>query len=88
MCLEVKSVSKCSGKRPQQRSISNVLFSQLYFAFLYSTIKQDCKAGIKLGLSEDGQYLVVTEVNEEHNHNVSKVSCSSKKLLYCISLFH
>ena len=41
---------------------------------LYSTMKQDCKAGIKFILSDDCQHLVVTEVNEEHNHNISKVS--------------
>ena len=39
-----------------------------------STIKQDCKAGIKLSLSDDGQDLVVNEVNEDHNHDICKVS--------------
>ena len=38
-----------------------------------STLKQDCKAGIKVSLSDDGQHLIVTEVNEEHNHDISKV---------------
>ena len=38
-----------------------------------STLKQDCKAGIKLSLSDDGQHLIVTEVNEEHNHHINKV---------------
>ena len=37
-----------------------------------STIKQECKAGIKISLSVDGQYLTVMEVNEDHNHDISK----------------
>ena len=44
--------------------------------FISSTIKQDCKAGIKLSLTDDGQHLVVSEMNEEHNHDISKVSQS------------
>ena len=28
---------------------------------------------IKLSLSDDGQSLVVTEVNENHSHDISKV---------------
>ena len=40
---------------------------------VYSTIKQNCKAGIKLNLSLDGQYLEVTDVCNTHNHEVSKV---------------
>ncbi|XP_065894026.1 uncharacterized protein [Dysidea avara] len=38
----------------------------------HSTIKQNCKACIKLNLSEDGQYLEVTDVCNTHNHEVSK----------------
>ena len=41
-----------------------------------STIKQDCKAGVKLSLSDDGQHLVVNEVDEEHDHDISRV-CQS-----------
>lgn len=36
------------------------------------TFKQDCSAGIKLCLSLDGKFLKVTEVKEDHNHEVSK----------------
>ena len=39
----------------------------------FSTLKQECSAGIKLKMSSDGQSLVVTEVLEEHNHIVDKV---------------
>ena len=39
-----------------------------------STIKQGCSAGIKLNLSEDSQQLVVIEVSESHNHDLSGVS--------------
>ena len=34
---------------------------------------QNCKAGIKLNLSEDGQYLEVTDACNVHNHEISKV---------------
>ena len=36
-------------------------------------IKHNCRAGIKFNLSEDGQYLEVTNVCDVHNHEVSKV---------------
>ena len=41
-------------------------------------MKQNCKAGIKLNLSEDGQYLEVKDVSDVHNHEVSKV-CKLKQ---------
>ena len=37
-------------------------------------MKQDCPAGVKLCLSDDGQSLRVTEVKDEHNHEICKVS--------------
>ena len=43
------------------------------FLLIYSTVEQNCKAGIKLNLSEDSQYLKVTDVCDVHNHEVSKV---------------
>ena len=46
------------------------------YVHISSTIKQDCKAGVKLSLSDDGQHLVVNEVNEENNHDITKV-CQS-----------
>ena len=48
--------------------------------FVSSTMKRDCSAGIKISLSEDGQSLVVTEVKEDHNHYISKVSGIYKKV--------
>ena len=44
------------------------------FLLIYSTVKQNCKPGIKLNLSEDGQYLEVMNVCDVHNHEVSKVA--------------
>ena len=43
---------------------------------VFSSLKQDCKAGIKVSLSEDGQHLVVSEMNEDHNHNITQVDNS------------
>ena len=40
----------------------------------HSTLKQGCQAGIKLKLSVDGQSLVVTDLSEDHNPEVDKVS--------------
>ena len=55
-------------------SICNgIICVYLMFLLIYSTVKQNCKAGIKLNLSEDGQYLEVTDVCDVHNHEVSKV---------------
>ena len=38
-----------------------------------STLKQGCKTGIKVTLIDDCQYLEVVDVNESHNHDMSKV---------------
>ena len=38
-----------------------------------STVKQDCSAGIKFRLCEGGKTLVVTEVSEDHNHEIDEV---------------
>ena len=40
-----------------------------------STLKQGCTASIKVTLSDDCQYLEVVDVNESHNHDMSKVRC-------------
>ena len=56
--------------------MSNECFLSLYVStdiMLYSTFKRCCPAGIKLGLTDDCQKLVVTEVQLEHNHATSKV---------------
>ena len=36
-------------------------------------MKQGSKAGIKVTLSDDCQYLEVVDVNESHNHDMNKV---------------
>ena len=41
--------------------------------YIYIYINKNSKAGIKLNLSEDGQYLKVTDVCDVHNHEFSKV---------------
>ena len=43
---------------------------------------------IKLSLSSDGQQLKVTEVNEDHNHAISKVSGMYPTELVVICLYH
>ena len=43
-----------------------------------STLKQGCEAGIKLKLSADGQSIVVTDISEDHNHDVKKVGFQIK----------
>ena len=47
---------------------------KIMFYFIFRTIKQDCKACLKLSLSGDKQLLVITDVNEQRNHAVSDVS--------------
>ena len=39
----------------------------MMFWLICNTVKQNYKAGIKLILSEEGQYLEVTEVCKVHN---------------------
>ena len=55
-----------------------------HFLLLLSTLKQGCSAGIKLILSEDGQYLEVTEVISEHNHVVNQVIASLMCVCYAL----
>lgn len=38
-----------------------------------STFRMDCPAEIKIGVTDDGQSLVVKKVLEEHNHRLSEV---------------
>lgn len=40
----------------------------------FRTLRRHCQAGVKLGLSEDYQQLVVKKVETVHNHEVSEVS--------------
>ena len=47
--------------------------TQQFITILYSTFKMDCIAEMRFRASDDGQYLVLKSVNEEHNHEVSKV---------------
>ncbi len=66
--------------RSHEQSFKRVMvFGCKYMDAFYlfcSTLKQGCTAGIKLSLSDDRQCLKVTEVSEEHNHEISKVSLS------------
>ena len=40
---------------------------------MFQMVKQGCKAHIRFELSSDCQSLQVTEINEDHNHEVCKV---------------
>ena len=51
--------------------------------FSCSTLKQGCSTGIKLILSEDGQYLEVAEVIGKHNV-VNQVSASFMCVMLCL----
>ena len=48
----------------------------LIFSAVPKTRLHALAAGIKLSLSDDRPYLKVTEVSEEHNHEISKVNLS------------
>ena len=55
-------------------------------------MKRGCPAGINLSLSDDGQSLVVTNICEDHNHDVNKVcnaqscavACFIRKCFVCL----
>ena len=49
--------------------VSSITVSSLFFR----TARIDCPVKICLRLSEEGQHLVVAEVNASHNHDVSEV---------------
>ena len=50
--------------------------TQQFITIPYSTFKMDCTAELRFRASDDGQYLVLKSVNEEHNHEVSKVGAN------------
>ena len=64
------------GKRPKQMSVQIHLCNLYSYKCFYSTIKQECKVIIRLSLSDDGQHLVVTGINENYTLDVSKVRSS------------
>ena len=41
----------------------------------FRTLKRECHAGIKIGLSGDCQHLEIKKIDHIHNHEVSEVSC-------------
>lgn len=62
-----------------------------------STFRQDCPAHIALKISSDGAALQVRSVNEDHNHEISKVcmnvsmeclSIHTYKILHRVFFFH
>ena len=51
-------------------------FSQVLnflFSFFFSTYKQDCRAHITIGTTDDGRQFKVSKLCEEHNHPVDRV---------------
>lgn len=72
-----KYQNRGTGERACQRYVcrADICFSSFLNHIFLSTIKQGCTAEIKLSLTEDGQKLIVTAVNESHNHELSKVKC-------------
>ena len=47
-----------------------ILFSLLFFA---RTLKKGCPFAIKFTLDKSGQFFVVKEVSNEHNHKIDRV---------------
>ena len=47
-----------------------------------SSLRQDCEAGIRVGLTKDKQCLTITAINDCHNHEVSKVISMRNMFLY------
>ena len=43
-----------------------------------------CPFLIRFRASKDGEKLVVTSVNGDHNHDVSEVICKAKQLFYLV----
>ena len=43
-----------------------------------------CPFLIRFSASKDGEKLVVTSVNGDHNHDVSEVICEAKQLFYLL----
>ena len=72
-----------SSHNHQGRGRINSMLSQCdgkscdYVYYTCSTFRKDCPAEIRLRSSMDGQLLVITKVNEEHNHELNKVGVYS-----------
>ena len=65
--------SKSTGARPNQRFGLYIILYNAIFPQLYSTYKEGCEASFQVRASRDGQALVVTKLNFEHNHPINKV---------------
>ena len=72
---------KSNRKRVHQRLVSDLATVVTVNVYNFSTLKQGCKASIKVGLSDDCQHLVILDVNENHNHDISKVHLMSLQYL-------
>ena len=66
--------SKLTGARPNQRfGLYIILYNAIFLQLSYSTYKEGCEASFQVRASRDGQTLVVTKLNFEHNHPINKV---------------
>ena len=45
----------------------------VYLSLTFNTLRKSCPAQILLRASKDGNSLVVTAINTDHNHELSKV---------------
>ena len=60
----------------------------LIFSAVPKTRLHALAAGIKLSLSDDRPYLKVTEVSEEHNHEISKSELKCCECVFSACLCH
>lgn len=44
-----------------------------YLKYILRTMRQGCEAGIYLKADDEGKSLVITKMNEDHNHSISRV---------------
>ena len=75
--MEVKSSSQNLRERDLNSSKFDVwacvLIEVEYLLHLSSTFRMNCPAELKFRSSEDGQSLVCTSINGDHNHEISEV---------------
>ena len=81
VCDGRKYSRQCSdnSENAPLRNVVSVPFELLQYnicdiLFLNSVLRQNCEAAIKVGLSEDGQYLEILSMTDYHNHEVSEVN--------------
>ena len=76
-------VERSSNLLPKERGLFTIVALSVYIplCLLDSTFRMDCLAEIKIGVTDDGQSLVVKKVLEEHNHRLSEIRLQNLTLL-------